>query len=78
MKPIHRFLFMLLLAVCAVAALLASGGPASDAGASTQEAEEAPQSTSEESRPTTEEPLPDFQPTERLPADSAVAFPTDI
>ena len=27
---------------------------------------------------TTEEPLPDFQPTERLPADSAVAFPTDI
>jgi len=25
-----------------------------------------------------EEPLPDFQPTERLPADSAVAFPTDI
>jgi len=25
-----------------------------------------------------EEALPDFQPTERLPADSAVAFPTDI
>jgi len=23
-------------------------------------------------------PLPDFQPTEKLPADSAVAFPTDI
>ena len=25
-----------------------------------------------------ETPLPDFQPTEKLPADSAVAFPTDI
>ena len=25
-----------------------------------------------------QQPLPDFQPSERLPADSAVAFPTDI
>jgi hypothetical protein len=70
MKPIHRFLIMLAL-VLAVTALLGTGGPTPEAGASPQEAAETQQSTSEE-------PLPDFQPSERLPADAAVAFPTDI
>ena len=70
MKPIHRFLIMLGLVLVATA-LLGTGGPTPDAGAAAQETAEAQQST-------TEEPLPDFQPSERLPADSAVAFPTDI
>ncbi len=70
MKPINRFLIMLGL-VLVVTALLGTDGPTPDAGASPQEASEAEQST-------TEEPLPEFQPSERLPADSAVAFPTDI
>ena len=70
MKPIHRFLIMLGM-LLVVAALLGDGGPTPEAGAAAQESAEARPSTSEE-------PLPDFQPSERLPADSAVAFPTDI
>jgi hypothetical protein len=70
MKPIQRpFIAGLLFLVFAVA--LAAGWLTDDAGGPSQETAAAPESTSEE-------PLPDFQPSERLPADSAVAFPTDI
>jgi hypothetical protein len=71
MKAIKRPLLTGILAVLVFAAALTAGWLTADAGAPPQETAEAPEST-------TEEPLPDFQPTERLPADSAVAFPTDI
>jgi len=71
MKPIKRSLITAILAVVIFTAALTVGWLTADAGAPPQETAEAPKAT-------TEEPLPDFQPTERLPADSAVAFPTDI
>ena len=71
MKPITRVLLAAVLGAVLSAAAFATGWMASDAGASAQE-------VTGSSEATTEEPLPDFQPTERLPADSAVAFPTDI
>jgi hypothetical protein len=71
MKPIKRSLITAILAVVIFTAALTVGWLTADAGAPPQEAAEAPEAT-------TDEPLPEFQPTERLPADSAVAFPTDI
>lgn len=71
MKPITRALLAIVLGAVLSAAAFAAGWMATDAGAPAQENT----GLSEEN---TEEPLPDFQPTERLPADSAVAFPTDI
>ena len=71
MKPIKRSLITAILAVVIFTAALTVGWLTADAGAPPQESAEAPEAT-------TEEPLPNFQPTERLPADSAVAFPTDI
>ncbi len=71
MKPIKRTVLVAVLAILVFAAALTAGWLTADAGAPPQETTGAPEST-------TEEPLPDFQPTERLPADSAVAFPTDI
>jgi hypothetical protein len=71
MKPIHRPIIVSILAVLVFAAALTAGWLTAGAPAPPQETSEAPASTSEE-------PLPDFQPSERLPADSAVAFPTDI
>ena len=71
MKSINRTIIAGVLAVLVFAAVLTAGWLTADAGAPPQETAEAPEST-------TEKPLPDFQPTERLPADSAVAFPTDI
>ena len=70
MKPIKRPLIAVLAALILAAAMTA-GWLTADAGAPPQETAEAPETT-------TEEPLADFQPSERLPADSAVAFPTDI
>lgn len=70
MKPIKRPLIAVL-AVLILAAAMTAGWLTADAGAPPQETAEAPETT-------TYEPLPDFQPSERLPADSAVAFPTDI
>ena len=71
MKPIKRNLLVAVLVTLVLAAALTAGWLTADAGAPPQASAEAPEST-------TEEPLPDFQPTERLPADSAAAFPTDI
>ncbi len=71
MKPIKRTLLVGVLTILVFAAALTAGWLTADAGAPPQETTRAPESR-------TEEPLPDFQPTERLPADSAVAFPTDI
>jgi flagellar basal body-associated protein FliL len=71
MKPIKRNLLVVVLATLVAAAALTAGWLTADPGAPPQATAEAPEST-------TEEPLPDFQPTERLPADSAAAFPTDI
>ncbi len=71
MKPIKRSLITAVLAVVIFTAALTAGWLTADAGAPPQETAEAPEAT-------TDEPLPEFQPTERLPADSAVAFPTDI
>lgn len=70
MKPAKQPLIAVLV-VLVFAAALAAGWMTADAGAPPQKTEEAPATT-------TAEPLPDFQPSERLPADSAVAFPTDI
>jgi hypothetical protein len=70
MKPTKRPIITGFL-ILAFAAALAAGWLTADAPAPPQETTGAPGSTSEE-------PLPDFQPSERLPADSAVAFPTDI
>jgi len=71
MKPIKRTVLVAILAILVFAAALTAGWLTADAGAPPQETAGTPESR-------TEEPLPDFQPTERLPADSAVAFPTDI
>jgi hypothetical protein len=71
MKAIKRPIIVIILAILVFTGALTAGWLTADAGAPPQEATEAPESTSEE-------PLPDFQPSERLPADSAVAFPTDI
>jgi hypothetical protein len=71
MRAIKRPFIVITLAILVFAAALATGWLTVVAGASPQETAEAPE-------PTSEEPLPDFQPSERLPADSAVAFPTDI
>jgi hypothetical protein len=71
MKPVKRSLISAILAALVFVTALAAGWLTADAGAPPQETAEAPEVA-------TEEPLPDFQPTERLPADSAVAFPTDI
>ncbi|MBD3850058.1 MAG: hypothetical protein IFK93_02100 [Acidobacteria bacterium] len=71
MKTIKRPLITAILAVLVLVVALTTGWPTADAGSPPQETAEGPEAT-------TEEPLPDFQPTERLPADSAVAFPTDI
>lgn len=70
MKPAKRP-WIAVLVFLVLAAALAMGWMTADAGAPPQETAEAPEMT-------TDEPLPDFQPSERLPADSAVAFPTDI
>lgn len=71
MKPIKRAVLVTAVALIAVIAALTSGLLTAEPGAPPQQATETPQANSEE-------PLPEFQPTERLPADSAVAFPTDI
>ncbi len=71
MKPITRNLLITGLAILVFAAALTAGRLMADTGASPQETTGTPETR-------TEEPLPEFQPTERLPADSAVAFPTDI
>jgi hypothetical protein len=71
MKPITRVLLAAILGALLSVAAFATGWMASGTDAPAQE-------VTGTSEATTEEPLPDFQPTERLPADSAVAFPTDI
>ena len=71
MKPIKRTTLVTAMVVIVFAVALTAGWLTADAGAPPQTTAEAPESTAEE-------PLPDFQPTERLPADSAAAFPTDI
>jgi hypothetical protein len=71
MKPITRVLVAAVLGAVLSAAAFTTGWIATDSEASAQE-------VTESAEVTTDEPLPDFQPTERLPADSAVAFPTDI
>jgi hypothetical protein len=71
MKPIRGSLITAILAVFVFVVAVTAGWLTADAGAPPQETAEGPEAT-------TEEPLADFQPTERLPADSAVAFPTDI
>ena len=71
MKPIKRTMLVTAVVVIVFAVALTAGWLTADAGTPAQESAGAPETT-------TEEPLPDFQPTERLPADSAVAFPTDI
>ena len=70
MKTIKRPIILIILAFLVFGAALTAGWLTADA-ATPQETAKRPESTSEE-------PLPDFQPSERLPADSAVAFPTDI
>ena len=70
MKPIPRTMLVGILAVLVFVVALTAGWLTADAGP--------PQQPSESSASTSEEELPEFQPTERLPADSAVAFPTDI
>ena len=72
MKSIKGALLVTAIAFVVVVAGLTAGWLTADAAASS------PQETAVEKESTTEEPLPDFQPTERLPADSAVAFSTDI
>ena len=71
MKPITRNLLVAALAILLFTAVVTAGRLRAHTGAPPQETAEVPASA-------TQEPLPDFQPTERLPADSAVAFPTDI
>ena len=71
MKPITRTILVGILAVLVFVVALTTGWLTADAGPPQQQSEQAPASSSEES-------LPEFQPTEKLPADSAVAFPTDI
>jgi hypothetical protein len=71
MQAIKRPIIVITFAILVFAAVLTAGWLTADAGAPAQETAEAPEASSQE-------PLPDFQPSERLPADSAVAFPTDI
>jgi hypothetical protein len=71
MKPIPRGRFIIVASGVLLAAAFATGWMNGDVGASAQQ-------DTGETKVKTEEPLPDFKPTERLPADSAVAFPTDI
>jgi len=71
MQAIKRPIIVGALAVLVFAAALTIGWLTAEADAPSQDATPVRDSTSEE-------PLPDFQPSERLPADSAVAFPTDI
>ena len=63
---------MLALALVAAASWLVAG-PGSSSAPSAD-----PQETGRQSGGSAATPLPDFQPTEKLPAGSAVAFPTDI
>ena len=71
MKSIPRGRLITVVGGVLLAAAFATGWMTGGAGASAQENTGAAEAK-------TEEPLPDFKPTERLPADSAVAFPTDI
>jgi hypothetical protein len=71
MKPIGRGRLIIVAGGLLLAVAFAAGWLIAEADASAQQ----DTGTSEAK---TEEPLPDFKPTERLPADSAVAFPTDI
>ncbi len=71
MKQIKRAVLVTTIAFVVVVAALTAGWLTADSAAPLQE-------SAEEQESANEEPLPDFQPTERLPADSAVAFPTDI
>ena len=71
MNPKIARVILIVVAVAAVAALATlDDWPTSDASAAPPRAEA--QATSDQ------QSLPDFKPTEQLPADSAVAFPTDI
>ena len=71
MKSIKRTTLITAVVVIVFVVAFTAGWLKADAGAPLQEGAEVPESIAEE-------PLPDFQPTERLPADSAAAFPTDI
>jgi hypothetical protein len=71
MKPIGRGRLIIVVGGVLLAMAFAAFWLTTEAGASAQQDTETPETK-------TEEPLPDFEPTERLPADSAVAFPTDI
>jgi hypothetical protein len=71
MKTTKRAVLLTSLVLVLLIAAMTSGLLTAEPGAPPQQATEAPPAS-------TEEPLPEFQPTERLPADSAVAFPTDI
>ena len=66
MKPTKRAVLLTSLVLVLLIAAMTSGLLTAEPGAPPQQATEAPLAS-------TEEPLP-----ERLPADSAVAFPTDI
>ena len=67
-------------AVALLAAVLALGAGWLLAGADTraQEPETVPESEAGAAASSASTPLPEFLPSERLPAGSAVAFPTDI
>ena len=67
---IARAILIVAVVAAVAAVVLFEGWPTADADATPQQAEA--QDT------TAEQALPDFKPTEQLPADSAVAFPTDI
>jgi hypothetical protein len=70
MRPIRRVI-LTTATVFVIAAVLVAGWL-------TAQPAKPPQGTPATATEGSDEPLPDFQPTERLPADSAVAFPTDI
>ena len=71
MKPMKRALLVTAVALLVTGATLTADWLTAGSSPPPQESGETPETTNEE-------PLPEFQPTERLPADSAVAFPTDI
>jgi hypothetical protein len=71
MRVIIRPNSRLVIAVLLIVVALATGRLIAGAIEQAQETTESPPPSGEQS-------LPDFQPSERLPADSAVAFPTDI
>ena len=71
MKPTKRAILVTAVALLVYGATLTAGWLTAGSAPPPQETAETPETTQEE-------PLPEFQPTERLPADSAVAFPTDI